>query len=617
MRQALVVLLQQHIVLYHQLEDGPTYYHADWRNPARSIRASLITALAAERYGDGAAKIVSNLVELGHARVGDLAQAFDFAPASKRDSGYESCNGYANGAVKVNGTSDAHKVAGDKVATVGQFHNTLRTLLKAGILVKRGKQAYMPAADLQAQIEAVVISEQFPDGKITGGKKQAEFQAAVKTLKRKRQEADEYSATRDAESRGQIKRPGAALNEHAAKRAKLNGGMTNGIHRDEDIDADESVPKLPSDLILAVNFAQYPVAHRSQRLEQFAQAHFGGVTATVYAALLQALEAKIKARDDDIHEEQDAEDQEARLPSVTTMDVSEVLKTWAPLDLTLGLDLKDAAHLYKPAAERDKPKKGKKRAVDQENQEDWGDIGIKMELPSEDDDDDAPTNGFMSYRDQNKVLSLIEEHLKLLAEHSTRFCRRVGAAGRGEWKVDFPSLTEALIAHDIDETVKARLTRVHAMIVRMLRDVGRLDEKDIAARLMMRVKDVRAILTQLQFAGLVEGQEVPKDNSRQPSRAIYLWYHDQDRVANLLLQQTYQGMARILQRMGSERETYRGLMEKAEMMNTKEESLTQPERDALMHWREVEERLMIQFLRMDEHVALLRDFSGKDTSLIS
>ncbi|MGG6499464.1 UNVERIFIED_CONTAM: hypothetical protein NY603_41750, partial [Bacteroidetes bacterium 56_B9] len=76
------------------------------------------------------------------------------------------------------------------------------------------------------------------------------------------------------------------------------------------------------------------------------------------------------------------------------MDVSEVLKTWAPLDLTLGLDLKDAAHLYKPAAERDKPKKGKKRAVDQENQEDWGDIGIKMELPSEDDDDDAPTNGF-------------------------------------------------------------------------------------------------------------------------------------------------------------------------------------------------------------------------------
>ncbi|KAM3423860.1 DNA-directed RNA polymerase III subunit RPC3 [Cercospora zeina] len=615
LRQALVVLLQQHIILYHQLEDGPTYYHADWRNPARSIRASLIAALVAERYGEGAAKIVSNLVELGHARVGDLAQAFDFAPTSKRDSGYESCNGYTNGAVKVNGT-DAQNAGG--VATVGQFHTALRTLLKAGILVKRGKQAYMPAVDLQAQIEAVVISEQFPDGKINGAKKQAEFQAAVKTLKRKRQEADEYSATRDAESRGQIKRPGAALSEHAAKRAKLNGGLTNGIHRDEDVDSDESVSKLPSDLILTVNFAQYPVAHRSQQLEQFAQVHFGGVTATVYAALLQALESKIKARDDDFHEEQDAEDQEARLPSATTADVFEVLKTWAPLDLTLGLDLKDAAHLYKPAAERDKPKKGKKRAVNQEKPEDWGDIGIKMELPSDDDDGDAhPPNGFMSYRDQNKMLSFVEEHLKLLAEHSTRFCRRVGSAGRGEWKVDFPSLTETLIANDIDETVKARLTRVHAMIVRMLRDVGRLDEKDIAARLMMRVKDVRAILTQLQFAGLVEGQEVPKDNSRQPSRAIYLWYHDQDRVANLLLQQTYQGMARILQRLNSEREGYRGLMEKAEMMNTKEESLSQPERDTLMHWREVEERLMTQFLRMDEHVALLRDFSGKDTSLIS
>ncbi|KAI5358000.1 Putative RNA polymerase III Rpc82, C -terminal, winged helix-like DNA-binding domain superfamily [Septoria linicola] len=614
MRQALVTLLQQHIILYHQVDDGPTYYHADWRNPARSIRAALIAVLVAERHGDGAAKIVTNLLQLGHARVGDLAQAFDFTPTSKRDSGYESCNGHVNGAAKVNGVSalDAHKVKGDKIVSVGQFHNTLRSLLNEGVLVKRGKQNYMPAADLQAQIEAIVLSEQFPDGKINGAKKQSEFQAAVKTLKRKRQEANEYSASRDNDSRGQIKRPG--MTNPAVKRAKLNGGLPNGVHHDDDLDMDESVPKLPSDLILSVNFAQYPITQRSQRLEQFAEAALGGVTATVYAALLRALESKIRARDDDFHEEQDSEDQEARLPSATTTEIAEVLKTWTPVDLTMGIS--GAAAMYKkPEAERDKSKKGKKRTVPDE---DWGDIGIKMELESEDDEEETqPANGFTSYRDQNKMLSLVDEHLKLLTEHPQTFCRRVGAGGRGEWKVDFGNLTNSLIAREIDETVKSRLSKVHAMIVRMLRDVGRLEDKEIAARLMMRVKDVRSILTQLQFAGLVEGQEVPKDNSRQPSRAVYLWYHDQTRVAGLLLQQSYQGMSRILQRLASQRESSRGIIEKAEMMNTKEESLSQVERDHLMHWREIEERLLTQFLRLDEHVALLRDFSGKDTSLVS
>lgn len=363
---------------------------------------------------------------------------------------------------------------------------------------------------------------------------------------------------------------------------------------------------------MAVNFAQYPVAHRSQRLENFAQESLGGVTATVYAALLQVLETRIRARDDDIHEEQDEEDQEIRLPSATTTETADVLKTWAPFDLTLGI--RGAASMYKtPATERDKTKKGKKRVIPEE---DFSDIGIKMESYS-DDDETHGANGFTSYNDQNNMLSLVEEHLKILAEHPKEFCRRVGGAGRGEWKVDFPALTDKLIASEIDQTVKARLSKVHALVVRMLRDVGRLEDKAIAARLMMRVKDVREILTQLQFAGLVEGQEVPKDNSRQPSRAVYLWYHDQSRVAALLLQQSYQAMSRILQRLAHERVDKKGIIERAEMLKTKEDSLGQTEREHILQWREIEEKLMLQFLRIDEHVALLRDFSGKDTSLVS
>ena len=111
--------------------------------------------------------------------------------------------------------------------------------------------------------------------------------------------------------------------------------------------------------------------------------------------------------------------------------------------------------------------------------------------------------------------------------------------------------------------------------------------------------------------------QVPKDTTRQSARTHYLWFHDQSRIQSLLLQQTYQGMARTLQRLKQERENYRNAIEKAEMMDVKQEALAQTERDAVTQWREVEEKLLIQIQRMDETVALLRDFSGKDKSLIS
>ena len=85
----------------------------------------------------------------------------------------------------------------------------------------------------------------------------------------------------------------------------------------------------------------------------------------------------------------------------------------------------------------------------------------------------------------------------------------------------------------------------------------------------------------------------------------------------MLLLQTYQAMSRTLQRLKQERENYKNVIEKAEMMDAKQEELNQNERDAVMQWREVEEKLVIQVQRMDEQVALLRDFSGRDTSLVS
>ncbi|EME47326.1 hypothetical protein DOTSEDRAFT_69302 [Dothistroma septosporum NZE10] len=602
MRHALTILTQQHIIRHHTADDELTFYQVDWRNTYRLLRSNRIITLVDDRFGEGAGKIVSNLLQLGHARVGDLAQAFDLEP-SKRGGGVQHCTEHVNGEARVNGVNNRLMVQHVKITTVAQFHGTIRKLLQTGFLIKFAPRMYKPSADLQAELEEVVISDSFPDRKISGPKRKAEFMAAVKQLKRKWHETDDYNEYRDVDSKGIIHRPGQPV-----KRARLNGSTTNGAqhgHGHDDLD-NENVLKLPNEMILKVNYAQCIAALRSDRLSHLAEPYLGPVTANVYGALLQALENKLRARDEDARtqREDDEEDEEDHLPVATAAEVADVLDP--SLDLNLGIQ----SDLQKVEVES-KDKKKRSKTVNME----FADIGIKQEIGSESEDDEHQVNGHVSYEKRTKRLHLIEDHLKLLEEHPKTFCRRVGGGGGGEWKVHFPSLTDNLIQADIDSTVSARYGKVAVRIVRLLRERGRLEEKQVAAFVMMRIKDVRAVLTILQYAGFVESQEIPKDASRQPSRAVYLWFHEQSRVQSLILQQTYQSMSRALQRLGRERAAYRGIIEKAESVAVKD--LPQPERKILAEWRELEERLWVGVQRMDELVALFRDFSGRDTSLVS
>jgi len=115
----------------------------------------------------------------------------------------------------------------------------------------------------------------------------------------------------------------------------------------------------------------------------------------------------------------------------------------------------------------------------------------------------------------------------------------------------------------------------------------------------------------MQEAGYVDTQEIPRDNSRQPSRTIYLWFYDQDRMRKLVLNDVYKAMSRLLQRIKVERERVHTVIEKAERLDVRgheDKYLTKVEREALWAWRECEEKLLVQLSRQDDLVALLRDF---------
>lgn len=363
-------------------------------------------------------------------------------------------------------------------------------------------------------------------------------------------------------------------------------------------------------MVVKVNYAQCTLAFRSHRLEELAGEKLGKVTGVVYGALLRVLETKIKTRDDVMKEEHDDDDDEDdRSPTVLLSEVFQELSTTDPdIDLSLGIEGHHGASKTTSSAR----KKPKKTILDPE----YAELGIKKEIYSDSEDEHAP-NGIHSITDRGQNKILIEEHLKLLQEYTPNFCNRAGAGGGGEYRVHFPALVDLLVKETVKSNVKARYGHNHAMMINLFNDRGRLEEKTVSHLVIRRVKDVRALLTEMQFAGLAEVQEVPKDGSRQPQRTHYLWFHDQSRVASQLTQQAYQAMARLFQRLKAERETYKGIIDKAEMIRARHADLTLQERNGLAQWRELEERILNQIRRVDDLVMLLRDYSERDTSLIS
>lgn len=236
-------------MLHHTAdEDIPTYYQVDWRSAYNLARRTNVVSLVQERHGESAAQILTNVIQLGRARVGDLADAYHLDPGSKRDSGIDTIESPLGDDDLINGFEEADVPATfqfGKIATVSDFHASFRTLLQAGILAKVRPRSYMPKSDFQEHIEEIVISEHFPDRKITGPKKQSEFNREVNALKRKWREDDKYSDLRDLSSKGKIQRSGTINANPPKKRAKVNGDLPNGVnHETEESGVEESAPIL-------------------------------------------------------------------------------------------------------------------------------------------------------------------------------------------------------------------------------------------------------------------------------------------------------------------------------------------------------------------------------------
>jgi len=184
------------------------------------MRSGKVIQIVEDRFGEAAGQLVSNLLQSGHVRVGDLEDAYKFDSKT----------------FTVTDQPDPlHKSQPKKITSRTQLHATLYQLLKFGFLARVHRRTYFNAADAIHEAEVIVKREEFADGKITGPKASAAFRLAVNNLRRKwRDEADNTTAG--------VKRGAGAVNGHGppAKRIRTNGGTANGVGR-YGYDDDESV----------------------------------------------------------------------------------------------------------------------------------------------------------------------------------------------------------------------------------------------------------------------------------------------------------------------------------------------------------------------------------------
>jgi DNA-directed RNA polymerase III subunit RPC3 len=129
---------------------------------------------------------------------------------------------------------------------------------------------------------------------------------------------------------------------------------------------------------------------------------------------------------------------------------------------------------------------------------------------------------------------------------------------------------------------------------------------------IVKADQVQMAITPLLKAGYVSAQELPRDNSRTVERSIWAYSFNAVHARQRLLDDTFKSLARLLQRHEHERARRRTVLEKAartDVASNEMKYLTATERETLRRCRELEEFIDRYVVRIDELIAVVRDFS--------
>ena len=129
--------------------------------------------------------------------------------------------------------------------------------------------------------------------------------------------------------------------------------------------------------------------------------------------------------------------------------------------------------------------------------------------------------------------------------------------------------------------------------------------------LVLRKADVHVKMAEMEMAGFLDVQEVPRDNQRAAARTIFLWFFDQDRTLKRTLDNAYKAMVRCLQRLEVERRKKSNVLAvtgRKDVQGKEEEKLRGDVYNEYQQFLAIEQKLLGQVSKLDDLVAVFRDY---------
>ncbi|KIY43706.1 hypothetical protein FISHEDRAFT_52951 [Fistulina hepatica ATCC 64428] len=231
------------------------------------------------------------------------------------------------------------------------------------------------------------------------------------------------------------------------------------------------------------------------------------------------------------------------------------------------------------------------------------------------DDEDLASGLTLSSKPSNTTCT--KHYLSLLAHADNPLSTGRAAAfvsfDGSKTQVEFETVGRRMRRQVYEAVTREKYGVEGLRIVRLLLDIGKMDEKEISKVVMMAAKDVRPLLSAMAADSLVATQEVPKTADRNPTRTFYLWYVDLRKAYAAILRGLYQTLYNIGQRRQAEEEepVVRAVLEKRQRTDVSQDEslLTRLEREVLAEWERKQIKLSVLEMRVDETLFIIRDLS--------
>ncbi|KAI5926063.1 RNA polymerase III subunit RPC82 [Camillea tinctor] len=599
-RHGIVVLVQQSLVFTFTDQDSAvTYYEANVDGAYNLIRTGKILDMIDTKFGRPAKLLVHDVLLLGHAEIAEVVRRYKGERTSQKKPGdVDPCRNHVNGDGALSPFTDS-----EEPDPAGEAYNVLAQLIGLGFLESVSTMTYQSPQDFKSTVEQDVLKD-FPNG-VRGSKQASEYDTRLRERMREIR-AERTSLKRELEMKIEF--------EPSAKRRKLlNGGASNGLTltsggywlRDQE-----------GHTVIRLNYEKCLVELRNQKLAEQVEDLIGDTTAHVYRAVLSALSRKISGCQADPSTMTDDELMGVR---VKTGEVYEHLNPSVDVSAGIGTASEDEIDIRRAEKIRRYPPETKGsslRATLEEGDE-------LMASDDEDYDHSAETgngsavngsreskadvvNGDVSPRSYR--LRWMRQHLLILAESKQGFVRHCGS---DEWTVDFSPLLQHLRYLELDTMIEETFGRQGLRLTRILREKGKIDDKTLPTMALMRKPDVHVKMAEMEMAGFLDVQEVPRDNNRAANRTIFFWFFDEERTLKRTLDNTYKSMVRCLQRLEVERRKKRNVLsvtERKDVKGMEEEKLRGDVYNEYIQFLELEKKLLGQVSRLDDLVAIFRDF---------